>query len=241
MENEEVERRREKKKKKRKSCLVNPLLFRIYQKSSFNRTVCVGSTLNPPLHNPIRRPRLSCANKHGNGSLHIQQRKEAKKKRGTLRPNLFQMAPIDHIIYIGCVRVPKATLLRFTIVGSLTQIPFLLLLLLLSRALISAEPQEDGSLLWKGALLTHRCGVTPTHLLERINLHPPPASPPHMGFLMIFNPQAGNALCTDQRASFPLVRLAPLRSPVNCGPIFGTHYPSAQSAQTRVVSLARDL
>lgn len=32
---------------------------------------------------------------------------------------------------------------------------------------------------------------------------------------MIFNPQAGYALCTDQCSSFPLAQLAPLRSPVN--------------------------
>lgn len=53
------------------SRLVNPLLFRIYQKTSFNSTVCVGSPLNPWLCNPFRRPRLSCTNKHGNGSPHI--------------------------------------------------------------------------------------------------------------------------------------------------------------------------
>lgn len=71
-----------------------------------------------------------------------------------------------------------------------------------TRALISTESEEDGSPLWKNTLLMHRCGVTPTHLLERISL-PSPTSP-HMGFLMIFNPRAGRASCTDQRASFPL-------------------------------------
>ena len=95
----------------------------------------------------------------------------------------------------------------------------------LTRALISAESEEDGSPWWKRTLLTHRCGVTPTHLLKRINLPspPPPLAPIHVGFLMILDPQAGRALCTDQRASFPLVQLAPRRSPVNCGTIFGTH------------------
>ena len=50
----------------------------------------------------------------------------------------------------------------------------------LTRALISAESEEDGSPWWKRTLLTHRCGVTPTHLLKRINLPSPPPPPrPH--------------------------------------------------------------
>lgn len=52
------------------------------------------------------------------------------------KPNVFQMAPIDHIICIGCVQVPRTTLFCFTIVGSMTQIIFC------SSALISAEMQE---------------------------------------------------------------------------------------------------
>lgn len=101
LENEEVVRREEK-----NSRLVNPLLLRVYQKSSFNSTVCVGSPLNARLYNPFRRPGLSCTNKQGNGSPHIQQRDEAKNE-APLRPNLFQMAPRDDIIYIGCVRFPR--------------------------------------------------------------------------------------------------------------------------------------
>lgn len=59
------------KERGKNSCLVNPLLSRIYQKSSFHSTVCVGSTLNPLLHNLFCWLRFSCTNKHGNGSPQI--------------------------------------------------------------------------------------------------------------------------------------------------------------------------
>lgn len=93
----------------RKSCLVNPLLFRIYSKSSFNRCVCLGYTLNPPLHNPIHGLGFSSTNKYGNGSPpHI-----GREAVTAAWLNLFQMASIDHIIYTLSVRFPWQRWPRF--------------------------------------------------------------------------------------------------------------------------------
>lgn len=182
------------------SCLVNPLMFRIYPKSSFNTCVCLGSTLSPPLCDPIRRAGFSCTNKHSNGSFHTHTAKGRGKGWATLRPNLFQMAPIDRIIYLGCVRVSQTTALYSTIVSSMTRI---FSVFSYPGSWLAENPNKDGSPSWKKTPLMHRCGVTPTHLSgedETTRLPPPPIWVSLWYSIL----QLGRVLCSDQRASFPL-------------------------------------
>lgn len=96
--------------------------------------------------------------------------------------------------------------------------PNLFCVFFLTRGLISIGSEEDGSPSWKSTLLMHRCGVTPTHLLERdkpSNSHLPPYGSPYD----IQSSSWEYTMHWSARIVFIKRGLPPFRSPVNCGTI----------------------
>lgn len=69
-----------------------------------------------------------------------------------------------------------------------------------SSALISAE--SEGGPLW---MEEHAADAQMWCHSDAPSQEDKPPASTHMDFLMIFNPQAGNALWADQRASFPFI------------------------------------
>lgn len=143
------------------------------------------------------------------------------------------MAPIDHIIYIGCVRVPKATLLCFAIVGSMTWILFIFFF---PGSWLAQNPRMTGSFSWRRTQLMRTCGVTPAHLLQR---KPSPSPSPSYGFP--YDIQSSSWVRIMHWSVF-IVSISAARSPsfTRERTVFGTHYPSALSVLLRMVSFIHD-